>query len=302
MDLDPTLLLDPAHPFGVIQTTLFELGWEEAPPPDATPPGAEPEVARFHWPGGRPLLGYRYHPAVHLRVLEAGEATPTQRAAIHTLLGMKEEPAELLKATDPTTVLRGIAALDAVEAIALRPLLQPLEAQPELREAALEVGARLDQKRHTRALVVAGLEQMATGARALLADLGRGADPTVLRPEEEDYDLVFAPELHDILKAGYAPLWAQPPSLHTRYPALSVQAALAGLLRAPGPIAWKFPGGYRAIAGFLEPSRTWLCWQYHPVGGSGMNYDGLVWQGERWVWFPKAWRILEPFFVERGLI
>jgi hypothetical protein len=81
-----------------------------------------------------------------------------------------------------------------------------------------------------------------------------------------------------------------------------VSSTAPALLRSPGHPSWEFPGGYRAIAGFLEPSRIWLCWQYHPPGGAGISYDGLVWQGERWVWFPKPWRMVERFFVKRGIL
>lgn len=306
MDLDQTLLLDPAHSYSVIQATLLKLGWEEAPSTLATPPllAGEPEAAAFRWPGGRPLLGYSFNPVVMLRVLEAGEATPTQRKNIHAALGMKQLPHELLKEADPRKILLGIWGLGAIEAIEARPLLTELEHHTEavVRQAATTTGAALDRKLQAREQVLLGLTQVAATALPLVSALGQGIDPRCVQPKEEDYDLVFAPELRETLKKGYAPLWEHPPNLRSGYPQVTVHAALAGLLRSANPLSWEFPGGYRPIAGFLEPGRTWLCWHYHSPGSAGVTYDGLVWQGERWIWFPKPWRVLERFFVERGIV
>ncbi len=306
MDLDQTLLLDPTHPYSVIQATLKKLGWEEAPSTLATPPllAGEPEAAAFRWPGGRPLLGYSFNPVVMLRVLETGEATPQQREKIHAALGMKARPAELLKEADPRKILLGIWGMDATEDIEARPLLKELEGHKEavVRQAAAGTGATLDRKALAKVQVLAGLSQIAANVLPLLSALGQGMDPSELRPEEEDYDLVFAPELHETLKTGYAPLWENPPSLRSGYPQVTAHAALAGLLRTPNPLSWEFPGGYRPIAGFLEPGRPWLCWHYHSPGSAGVTYDGLVWQGQRWIWFPKPWRVVERFFRERGIV
>lgn len=305
MDLDQTLLLDPSHSYSVIQTTMKSLGWEEAPSSLATPPlvEGEPEVATWSWPGGRPLLGYGYNPVVHLRVLEAGEATPGQRQKIQEALGMKARPVDLLKERDPRKILLGIWALRATEAIEARPLLLPLEKHPEavVRQAAQSTGQDLDRKFQAREQVILGLAQVATQALPLLAQLAVGESILPLRPEEEDYELLFAPELKETLRAGYAPLWENPPSLRSGYSQIEVHSATAGLLRSPNSFSWQFPGGYRPIAGWLDPGRIWLCWQYHDPGKSGVTWDGLAWQGSRWVWFPKPWRVLQGYLQGRGI-
>ena len=306
MDLDPTLLLEPTRPYSVIQTTMRSLGWEELPPDVGTAPvlPGEPEASRWCWPGGRPLLGYRYQPLSRMRVLEAGEATPRQRENIQAALGMKTPPIDLLRSKDPRQSLLGIAALGATEALEARPLLAKLEKHPEalVRQAAAQTGAELEQRAKARDQVLLGLAWMASQALPLLSALAQGADSREVQPEDEDLPLVFASEVVETVRAGYAPIWEDPPNLGTRYTQVSAHAAPAGLLRGPNHLSWEFPGGYREIAGFLEPGRTWLCWHYHDPGGVGITYDGLVWQGKRWIWFPKPWRILDRFLMARGIL
>lgn len=142
------------------------------------------------------------------------------------------------------------------------------------------------------------VEDMKRLARQLLTPfLAGGGDPMVLRPAPDDYARVFVPAAAEQARAGYEEIWRQAPVPHPRPKAgqseLLVFAAPASLLTDDNELSRRFPGGYRGIAGLLDPHRIWFTWKFVAPGEtSGMAYDGLVWLDGRFAWFPKPWRIL----------
>lgn len=117
-----------------------------------------------------------------------------------------------------------------------------------------------------------------------------------LRPRVEDYAAVFTGDLVKLAQDGYATLWESPPARLAKpgQTTVTTTAALAQQLVDDNPISAQFPGGYRRIARRLVPDIVWLRWDYRETGAtSGMAYDGLVRLGDRWVWFPKPWRLLD---------
>jgi hypothetical protein len=140
-----------------------------------------------------------------------------------------------------------------------------------------------------RAQVIPILEAV---ARDRSGDLVRS-----LRPREDDYEKVFVGEAINLARQGYEPMWDA--SLKIAYPsseqtALLCYVAPAGMLAEENELSWHFPGGYRAIASWLNPHRVWVRWKYvKPGETSGLAYDGLVWIDDHWTWFPKPYRVLK---------
>jgi hypothetical protein len=63
------------------------------------------------------------------------------------------------------------------------------------------------------------------------------------------------------------------------------------MLRRPGDPLRPFPQGFAGVAGALLPERVWVVWRW---ASTGSTFDGLVWTGEAWRWFPKPYRVLRP--------
>lgn len=135
-------------------------------------------------------------------------------------------------------------------------------------------------------------------ACTLLAPLGRATPEAIaaaLRPREDDFARVFIGEAAAHAQAAYAAMWAAPPAglAQPDQTRVLAYAAPASALAVDGPERSQFPGGYRDIAGHLQPDRVWLTFVFVAPGETrGMAYDGLVWIDGRWAWFPKPWRYL----------
>ena len=157
----------------------------------------------------------------------------------------------------------------------------PATVQAELAEKMKEIAAAVQP-------LLEALVHPAQGAEALEA----------VRPRPGDAALVFTgdPARIATIEEAYARLWSSdPPRVRAGSAAVSlrIHVAPAGMLGpdSGAPMDWPVP--YLRIAGELVPSRTWVAWSYLPVGGGrGNDYDGLVWLGDRWVWFPAPWRVL----------
>ncbi|MBT3221498.1 MAG: hypothetical protein HN348_20645 [Proteobacteria bacterium] len=124
----------------------------------------------------------------------------------------------------------------------------------------------------------------------------RDALSLALKPDEEDFDRAFLPEYAKMAKEGYQALWdTKPvPTPNLGQSQLRLVCAPAMALLVDSPLFRFFPGGYRNIAPLLQPESWWAVFKFtEPGKTSGMAYDGLVHMGgQRWVWFPKPWRVL----------
>jgi hypothetical protein len=145
---------------------------------------------------------------------------------------------------------------------------------------------------------VAELVRIARAAEQMLAPLAIGKPEAIirlLRPEPGDYERVFVGDAAERARVGYTALWNAPPRDLAK-PGQTVVRALAcdaESLRTDNEFSREFPGGYRRIAGYLQPSVVWLRFKFLAPGQStGMAHDGLVRLDDRWAWFPKPWRIL----------
>lgn len=116
-----------------------------------------------------------------------------------------------------------------------------------------------------------------------------------LRPEPEDFREVFVESAVERAREGYNAVWMQSPRPkgNPGQTVVRVWAVPASLLTDENELSMRFPNGYRAIAHLFNPHRIWLAWKFLAPGErAGMAYDGLVWRGDRFAWFPKPYRIL----------
>ena len=115
-----------------------------------------------------------------------------------------------------------------------------------------------------------------------------------LRPTDGEYDLTFIPGRAAGARYAYADFWAGRPVFGPteKQTKLSVAVALSEELRFGSPRSRAFPAGYRLVAPLLRPGRLWVSWAYSEPGGGGAAFDGLMFTGERWAWFPQPWRYL----------
>jgi hypothetical protein len=150
----------------------------------------------------------------------------------------------------------------------------------------------------TSSIELTELHRIARNAEGLLGPLASApAEVWVprLKPRDDDYSAVFAADAAERARAGYAALWQTPPATLGRRGDAIARAfgAQADALGHDNDFAREFPGGYRAIAARLMPDRVWLVWRYLAAGDEGgVRYDGLVYLGDHWAWFPKPWRVL----------
>ena len=142
------------------------------------------------------------------------------------------------------------------------------------------------------------LFRIARNAEAMLSPLANASAEVVvatLKPRDEDFEAVFVGDAADRARVGYAELWKNPKKALGKRGQTQVRAfaSEAEALGKENEHSREFPGGYRLIADQLKPSKIWLTFKLtEPGASSGMSYDGLVWLGDRWAWFPKPWRHL----------
>jgi hypothetical protein len=120
----------------------------------------------------------------------------------------------------------------------------------------------------------------------------------MLKPRDGDYEKVFVGDAIRVAREYYATVWKE--TMDLAYPSpsqteLRCFIAPAGMLADENELSRQFPGGYRAIARWLNPHRVWVAWKFVAPGQpSGMAYNGLVWCDDHWAWFPKPYRALAP--------
>lgn len=305
LSLDPSLFVKPEVPFSQIAAAMAALGWTAAP----DEPAPEPAHAGWSWRGRRPVVHYSWDPSVGLRLLDVGSAPPAMRAAIAQALPLLHpgEVEAMLQVADTPRVLLALRAAREAERLELVAAIAALRAHgdPAVARAAAEAHEELRRKAEIRVKATILMRGLVSQTQPLLRDLA-GGDPArveALRPRPEEVARLFHPEVAQAAVTAYEALWRDPPRVRVGAEATEIDAtaAPAGMFRSKNELSWAFPGGYRQIAGWLEPSRVWLCWRYRRPGATtGMSYDGLVWTGARWVWCPRPYRILEEILRGRA--
>lgn len=304
--LGQTLLIAPHTSFRQIRERLLQLGFRLEQPPSQTPLLAdEPEFASFTWQGRKPFVLYTFNPVARLRVLDVATVPPPLRGAIAGALPLLDDDTlkELLFSKEPRERLLGLWSLQETERLDLLPQATRLRHDPVsvVAEQAQRIEQRLRQILEAREHLLMNLRLLVDAAEPLIRQLN---DPLLipgLKPTAAELAELFDPELAPHLQPAVDELYRTPPlaAPGDQFPHLSITAANAGLLRWPNELSDKFPRGYRNIAGWMTPRYVWFSWRWTqhadgPPGAPGVQFDGLVWLERRWVWIPKAFRLLAP--------
>ncbi|MFN7931238.1 MAG: hypothetical protein U0Y68_25580, partial [Blastocatellia bacterium] len=291
--------------FNALASTLQSLGFrrdESVRPVTPEMIAGEPEVAAWTRGDTGERLTYTFNPVVSLRVLTC-TAELTAELAAHLPRLELADLRSLLSASDPRRVLLGLFAARAVGANELASAIVPLcwHSDPLVCRAAQQALASLPAGREAAARhdALAILQTLCTQAIPVLAALVGPEGRLVIesmRPQADDYPRVFQAEIVADARTAYEALWRTPPEVEQLTAGevkLRVDAAPAGMLSEPNELSNRFPGGYRALAPYLKPDRIWFVWRYLRLGHTaGMRYDGVVRIDDRWVWFPKPYRVI----------
>lgn len=303
INLSQSLLLQPDTPYRQVAEVLRRLGFiAEAPSRPALLPG-EPECVSWHFGGQKPFVIYSYNPVVHLRVLDVATVPPALRGAIAAELPLLtyREVDDLLLATDPRARLLGLWAAQETERLDLIPQLTRLshDPVPHVAEQARVIAARFARTLDARENLMLTLRMLAEAAAPLIRQLDDPRLTTALKPTPGELAQLFDPELAGALVPAVEAFFAEPPlaAPGDGYPELKITAANAGLLRWPNELSEAFPRGYRAIAGWMNPSVIWCSWRCLSTTGASVQFDGLAWLDTRWIWLPKAFRLVSPLLA-----
>ena len=305
------LILAPDSSFAQLSERLSEVGWQMVGNAAQPIVPGEPEHAVFQRAGAENLF-YSFNPVCRLRVLDRSELASPSDLALSSAVDTATVRA-WLSAGDERTVLRGILAAGQLADPGLAAPIEPHRHHPRaaIAQAATRVldalnkhkdepgSADNEQRARIQALMAAELlkQQLTPVLQALAHDRDGGIAAT-LRPRSGDYALAFQPDAVAAAAAAYSHAWSSEAPRVSSVPSgsqLRIDVAPAGMLADDNALSKHFPGGYRGIAHLLDPHRIWVRWKYLPPGESvGMSYDGLVWLGDHWVWFPKPYRLLSP--------
>ncbi len=299
--LPQTLILDPETRFETLARTMAQLGWQRTAggTSESLLPG-EPEAASWSWEGHKPFVIYSYNPVVHLRVLDVATLPPVFRRPLADTLPLLTEAQieQRLFAPEPRGRLLGLWAARETERLDLIQQADRLttDSYETVAEQAREVAARLRRIHEARLETRAQLQLLTNAAPDLIRRLDDPDFVAGLQPSRSDCEQLFDATLAEAAYSAAAQYYRSGLQLHPIDPRAEIQvwAAPAGLLRWSNEISDKFSGGYRDIAGWMASKRIWLCWRIIDPGGSRVQYDGLAWLGERWVWLPKIHRDLAP--------
>lgn len=308
-ELGTVLILDPGLAFAALAEVMVRQGYRAEPLPGEVPDllAGEPQVAVWSRGGQRPYALYSFNPVVRLRVLEVGTLPPLLRQNLRRALPVLtlSDLQTTLRTGPDTAVLRSVWALVEREEVGMIAPLQRLAEQhsgvvgDEMR-LALD---RLQAIDRARVAVLGGMRLVASAARQMIAAMAR--DPALaqeLLARPEDCAALFT---EDVAPEMARQLAAEPLQLGKGLPGqppdeTAITAAPAGLLRSGNLLSRHFPVGYRLVAGWMLPDRVWFSWDMAEDGGGMVRHDGLVFLGNRWLWFPRPWRRIEAALVGLG--
>lgn len=243
--------------------------------------------------------GWRLTPDVSRTLrLQLGPGRPLQEAMEAALQGLG-------------TDVQGLIRLDAGNDRVHRYLLVE-QRVPRRRSALLAVITTPDDRILGRHLLEgpAGFDQLTRvirGAvagppdedaiRRLVGQYAHTDDPDALtlsllaRPG--DAARVFAPEVATGVERSILALRANPPRIRLAPEHTEIDVTIATAEELAAGVS-AFPGAYQALARWFQPGTRWATWSVHAPGARGVRYDGMVRIDDRWAWFPKPWRLIEP--------
>ena len=116
-----------------------------------------------------------------------------------------------------------------------------------------------------------------------------------LQPRPEDFDKVFVGAASAQAAAAYGSGWSNVPVIRPwpQHTSVTVHEVVSEELPAEAGRNKAFPAGYREIAAQLEPGVHWYALEF---SGKQIKrtvlFDGLVYVGDHWAYFPKPYRVL----------
>ncbi len=111
----------------------------------------------------------------------------------------------------------------------------------------------------------------------------------ILKPHPGDAATVFHPELALLLEPRIKQVWATQPMVPGPLRDEQTQVAILACWSQDLPEATDQPGHLVRLARHMRPDFAWFSWCYHRPGvEGGMRFEGLVWTGTHWAWFPRA--------------
>ncbi len=145
---------------------------------------------------------------------------------------------------------------------------------------------------------IARMKELALGFLKTIGTTEHSDDAiaAVLAPAAADFERAFAGDCAAAARSGYEEAWSTPPVLRAKPGETQVEVAVAtpAILASEHLLAHLFPRGYKAIVDKLTPDSFWVAWRFRSADGSrSTRYDGLVWLGGRFVWFPKPYRYFD---------
>ena len=300
-----TILVESSTPFSTIEKVMSQLGWtrENSSSQNSSLISGEPEFATWSLGGLKPFVIYTFNPVVSMRVLDVATLPPTMRSLLAQKLPIVDERkiSALFESNEVKERLLALWAAQETERVDLLKKVERLKRDPEaiITEQASQIAARLASMNAARITMLTELKVLGETAPKLIAQLANPKFVQSLKPTKEDLQKLFDEYLSDSLVACVEAIYRQQPRIQSMEfdSSIEVVACPAGLLRWPNMLSNQFPGGYRDIAGWMNPHCIWMTWSIStPVGGA-TRYDGLVWLHDKWLWLPKIFRYLTPYLM-----
>ena len=303
--LGQTLIINPDVSFFDIEKVMEELGWRKEPNHLNTDPiiQGEPEVASWTNAGRKPFVIYTFNPVISLRVLDVATLPPVHREAIVNRIPVLSEQAvgDLLQSDLAQRQLLGLWSAQETERIDLIEPIQKLVHDNEkvVSKQAEKISLYLQNITEARLQTMGHLQLLVQAAPTLVRKLSDDKFIQQLKPDLAACKLLFDESIAENVSILCEDIYTHKPLLRRLSHEADViaTAAPAGLLRWSNELSDKFPGGYRDIAGWMQPEKIWMTWKTIEPNGSTVRYDGLVWLGDRWVWLPKIFRKLAQMCV-----
>ncbi|MGC1494425.1 MAG: hypothetical protein WA790_01360 [Sulfitobacter sp.] len=299
-ELGQVLVLDPALEFDAIVDALTQIGLSRDPIDRtiSTLPGGGPAVATFSIDGAAPRITYSCNPVVNLKVLEVGTASPFLRGKIADVLALVPQAGveAWISSGEERQMLRGFWAAVETERIDLMQIIARigLDKKSLITSEANRAKDRLVDIDSARMSVL--------GSMGMVCEVGQQVTQSLCDPAALDAMLATPDDMADLFTPDISGAAADICDKHMlkmrKGPMLAAQsvedigAAPAGLLRGYSMLTRRFPIGLRDVAGWMVPNVIWLCWTGRDPNHGTMQFDGLAFTGERWLYCPRPHRIL----------
>jgi hypothetical protein len=119
-----------------------------------------------------------------------------------------------------------------------------------------------------------------------------------LRPRVEDIVTTFIPRAVSMMTRHLETEWSAGAEIIAGVSRTELHASVRWA-RDVTDAGW--PRKYRWLAEYLVPDVAWMRLQFRaPHEQRGIVFDGFVFTGGRWRWFPRPWRAVPTTFVAWG--